>query len=55
MLEKSLKIIFGLLLIVLGFYLLVRWWGHFLVMLKGFIPVIVVLVGLVFVLFGFEK
>ncbi len=55
MLEKGLKIVFGLFLIVFGLYLLVRWWGHFAVILKGFIPVIVVLLGLIVVLFGFEK
>jgi len=53
-----LKIIVGLLLIVASVYGLFfwpKWWSDFLVLLKGAIPVLVFLVGLVFLLLGFEE
>ena len=50
-----LKLVFGLLLLVASVYAVVAWWlGSFLTLLKGGVPVLVFLVGLVFVLLGFE-
>lgn len=55
-LENFLKLIFGIFLIVAGLYILAGWWWRdFLVILKGFIPVFLVLVGVIFLLLGFEK
>ncbi len=50
-----LKMVFGLLLLVASVYAVVAWWlGSFLTLLKGGVPILVFLVGLVFVLLGFE-
>ncbi len=52
-----LKIVVGLILIVLGiwsFFPPLGWWDEFLTLLKGGLPVLVALVGLVFLLLGFE-
>lgn len=50
-----LKIVFGLLLLVVSVYVVYAWWSKdFLTLLKGGIPVLVFLVGLVFLLLGFE-
>jgi uncharacterized membrane protein len=51
------KFVIGLLLILVAVYGLFVWpklWGDFLVLLKGGVPVVVFLVGLVFLLLGFE-
>ncbi len=51
-----LKIVIGLLLILGAVYLVVfRWLDSFLILLKGGIPVLIFLVGLVFLLLGFEN
>ncbi len=50
-----LKLIVGLILLVAAVYAVVVWWlPEFLTLLKGGIPVLVFLVGLVFILLGFE-
>ncbi|MBS3174501.1 hypothetical protein J4440_01340 [Candidatus Woesearchaeota archaeon] len=51
------KIVFGLLLVIVSIaslFVWPKWWGSFLTLLKGGLPVIVFLVGLVFLLLGFE-
>ena len=53
-----LKIIIGLILIIASVYGLFFWpklWSDFLVLLKGALPVLVFLIGLVFFLLGFEE
>ncbi len=50
-----LKFVVGLILIVASVYaVVVWWWSDFLTLLKGGLPVMVFLVGLVFLLLGFE-
>ncbi len=52
------KLLVGLILMLVALYGLFVWpklWGDFLVLLKGGIPVLVFLVGLVFLLLGFEE
>ena len=52
-----LKIVVGLLLIVASVYSFfppLSWWDEFLTLLKGGLPVLAVMVGLVFLLLGFE-
>ena len=49
------KLVLGLLLVVASVYAVVVWWlSDFLTLLKGGIPVLVFLIGLVFLLLGFE-
>lgn len=50
-----LKIVFGLLLIVLSVYVVYAyWWNAFKTFIEGGLPILVLLVGLVFLLLGFE-
>ena len=52
------KLVVGLLLIVASLYALFvwpKWWTDFLVMLKAGIPIVVFVVGLVFLLLSFEE
>ncbi len=50
-----LKIVIGLILILAAVYAVaVWWWIDFLTLLKGGLPILVFLVGLVFLLLGFE-
>ncbi|MEK6948411.1 MAG: hypothetical protein AABX19_04175 [Nanoarchaeota archaeon] len=52
------KLVVGLLLIVASLYALFVWpkfWTDFLVMLKAGIPIVVFVVGLVFLLLSFEE
>ena len=50
-----LKIVIGLILILIAVYSVVMWWWtDFLTLLKGGVPVLVFLIGLVFLLLGFE-
>lgn len=50
-----LKFVIGLILIVASVYaVVVWWWSDFLTLLKGGLPVLVLLVGLVFLLLSFE-
>ncbi|MBS3167662.1 hypothetical protein J4216_00880 [Candidatus Woesearchaeota archaeon] len=50
-----LKIVIGLILILVAVYSIIVWWlADFLVLLKGGIPVLVFLIGIVFLLLGFE-
>ena len=50
-----LKFVVGLILILASIYTVFAWWlSEFLVLLKGGIPLLVFLVGLVFLLLGFE-
>lgn len=51
-----LKIVIGLILMVAAVYaVVVWWWTDFLTLLKGGVPILVFLVGLVFLLLGFEN
>lgn len=51
-----LKIVVGLILILAAVYaVVVWWWQDFLTLLKGGLPILVFLIGLVFLLLGFEK
>ena len=52
-----LKIVVGLLLIVAAVYSFfepLSWWDEFLILVKGGLPVVVIMIGLVFLLLGFE-
>lgn len=51
-----LKIVVGLILILASVYAVVVWWlSDFLSLLKGGVPIMIFLVGLVFLLLGFEN
>ena len=53
-----LKIGIGLILMVAAIYSFfppLSWWDEFLVLLKGGIPVLVFVIGLIFLLLGFEN
>ena len=52
--KALLKVFFGLLLMLAGIFGIVKWWGPFLTLLKGSIPVLVILIGLIFLLVGFS-
>ncbi|MBS3141640.1 hypothetical protein J4405_05875 [Candidatus Woesearchaeota archaeon] len=54
--KALLKVFFGLLLMLVGifFYGYYKWWDSFLILLKGSIPAVVILIGLVFLLVGFS-
>jgi hypothetical protein len=54
-LEKLLKFVFGLILIVAAVLLVVIWWGHFVTLVLGGIPVLLALAGAVMILLGLEK
>ena len=52
------KLVVGLLLVVASLYTLFvwpKWWTDFLVLLKAGIPLVIFLIGLVFLLLGFEE
>ena len=54
--EHAFKAILGIALILAGIYLLAAfWWSDFLILLKGTIQVILIALGLIFLLLGFEK
>lgn len=51
-----LKIVIGLLLMLAALYAVMAWWWiDFLILIKGGLPILVFLVGLVFLLLGFEN
>ena len=51
-----LKIVIGLLLMLAALYAVMAWWWiDFLTLVKGGLPILVFLVGLVFLLLGFEN
>ena len=51
-----LKIVIGLIFILVSVYAVIIWWlADFLVLLKGGVPILVFLVGIVFLLLGFEN
>jgi hypothetical protein len=51
-----LKMVIGLILILAAVYAVIVWWlSDFLTLLKGGLPVLVFLIGLVFILLGFES
>ena len=53
---NALKLVVGLLLIAASVYAVVVWWlSDFLTLLKGGLPILVFLVGLVFLLLAFEN
>ena len=53
--EKVFKGVLGILLAVGGMYLLTRWWADFMTLLRGGVPVLIILIGLVFIILAFEK
>ncbi|GEM_PF-3064829 len=53
--ERIFKIVLGIVFLVIGVSLLWYWKHNFLALLKGSIPLGIGLVGLVFLLLGFEK
>ena len=52
--KKSFKIILGLLLIIAGICVCIRWWPHLLTLIKGAFGLIIILIGLMFVFIGFS-
>ena len=51
-----LKIVIGLIFILAAIYAVVVWWrADFLIFLKGGVPILVFLIGLVFFILGFEN
>lgn len=53
--ERFFKGVLGLLLAIVAVYLLVLWRSDVLVMIKGAVPFVVGLVGLIFIMLSFEK
>ncbi len=53
--ERFFKGILGLALIVAAVWLIVYWWPSVLTLIKGGIPFVVGLVGLIFLMLSFEK
>lgn len=53
--ERALKAVIGLLLIVAALYLLVIWWQDFVTLFLGGLPLLIGMVGLVFLLLSAEK
>ncbi|MBS3159838.1 hypothetical protein J4436_03540 [Candidatus Woesearchaeota archaeon] len=53
--ENITKSVLGLVLIFFGLWLIIRWWSSFLVIVKGFLPLFLGLIGLIFILLAFEK
>lgn len=50
------KILFGgIVAVIVGFVGLVIWWAHFLQVLKGVIPIILVLGGILAIYLGIEE
>ena len=50
-----LKIVIGLIFVLASIYAVAMWWlSDFLTLVKGGLPVLVFLIGLVFLLLGFE-
>ncbi len=43
--SNLLGIIVGVVIVIVGLILLVAWWGSFIVVLKGIIPILLILVG----------
>ena len=54
-LENLFKFFLGLVLIMGAVLLVVIWWTHFVTLVLGGIPLLLALIGLVFLLLGFEK
>jgi hypothetical protein len=52
MLKKSMKILFGVILILVGLGSYIYWWPQLWALFKGAIGLIVALIGLVFILIG---
>ncbi len=53
-----LKLVVGLILVLASLYSLFfwpKWWSDFLTLLKGGIPIVIFLIGLLFLLLGFEE
>jgi len=43
--SNVLGIIIGVVVIIVGLILLVTWWGMFIVVLKGILPILLILIG----------
>jgi len=54
-LENIFKFFLGLLFIIGAVLLVILWWNQFVVLVLGGIPVLLALIGLVFILLGLEK
>jgi hypothetical protein len=53
--ERFFKGVLGLLLLIAAVYLLVYWWTPVLNLIKGAVPFVVGLIGLIFIMLSFEK
>lgn len=53
-LGKVAKIVFGVILILLGIWSYTYWWRELLILFKGGVGLIVILIGLVFILIGWS-
>ncbi len=52
LIKKTFKVLFGLVLVIVGIYGCIRWWPHLLTLIKGAIGPFVILIGLMFVIIG---
>ncbi len=43
--SNALGIMIGFLLVIVGFVLLITWWGMFIAVLKGVLPILLILIG----------
>ncbi len=53
--ERFFKGVLGLLLAIVAVYLLILWGSDVLVIVKGTVPFVIGLVGLIFIMLSFEK
>ncbi|HLD10540.1 MAG TPA: hypothetical protein VJB89_00530 [Candidatus Nanoarchaeia archaeon] len=53
--ENLAKGVVGLILILGSIWIIALWWSAFLTIVKGFLPVFLILAGLIFILLAFEK
>ena len=55
MIQNLFKFVLGLLFLVGAVMLVVLWWNHFVTLVLGGIPLVLALIGVVFMLLGLEK
>ena len=55
MIQNLFKFVLGLVFLVGAVMLVVLWWNHFVTLVLGGIPLVLALIGVVFMLLGLEK
>lgn len=52
---KMMGVIGGIIAILIGIMGLVSWWSHFVILLKGTLPLLIILCGVVALIFGISE